>query len=915
MLLSSSAATAAAAATAAFIGSGGATPTSVGGAVPTAWWVSTQQQQQLNRQSQLHNSWCAVSSTSRLATATGGWDSSAAPLRGRRGWDAMMGAPDKEEVLLRAASPVRGMSEKPQARWQGEGPDAREEEGQDRAGNAGSSWMEALRLEKGALRRNHRFEVTIRKPLGIFMSEGEADVGAPTISEVRLGSNADKAGLRVGDRIVAASATVGNKLWTKTTLVGVESAINSRFRFSDDITFCVERTLAQDAGDDSIASRQVEVFEVELERPVPLELMQENAEGGVFVRRVLKADCEALRRIQPYDRVVAVSASLGDRMWRTNSLDGVLSALCTRIGSKVRLQFERSPEVARLIARGAGNPGVGVADLVPPPTLPPRPSMAAASLLSPPSTADLVAKGEMLLMGEPRVHAVLSQMAGALRARDPDLAISIFKLAVERGLTPDAHCCSSLIKAYGMKKQADKALEVVRMMLELGVAPDLVTLNAAMDACEKGKRPEEVLRLFREEVPRHGLVPDIFSYTVLVNMYGKRGELAEALALFEEAVACGLEPELPAYTAIIKAAVKKDDMGTALALLRRVFDSGLSPDARLYNTLLWGHTKRLEWSKAMQILRLMEAKGLVPDRLTYSYLLSCLVDCNQLEVAQSLWREMRDKGHVKPNLELYSLAVDMFAKAGDTTQAVTIFKEMRRNRVQPNLVTYTALMEAFVRAGYPMAALSISDEMRRKPGLARDVTSCVWRLKCFVELGDLEGIENLIQEMQDSGIHLNVVVYNQYLRGAMRSGRYELALQILSALFEKRLLPNLETHQCLLEMPTPSTGGAVSGLAHGDGVESQMEEAREQLVMFYHAALKLLAEQKVRARVNLYVACLHACLRTDRLDLAAEVMALRRANTLQIFQLFKKHEEKVHRWERKIDRELDARFYSNKNLV
>lgn len=69
---------------------------------------------------------------------------------------------------------------------------------------------------------------------------------------------------------MAASATVGNKLWTKTTLVGVESAINSRFRFSDDITFCIERTLLKGAGDDSISSREVDVFEVELERPVPI---------------------------------------------------------------------------------------------------------------------------------------------------------------------------------------------------------------------------------------------------------------------------------------------------------------------------------------------------------------------------------------------------------------------------------------------------------------------------------------------------------------------------------------------------------------------------------------------------------------------------------------------------------------------
>ena len=103
--------------------------------------------------------------------------------------------------------------------------------------------------------------------------------------------------------------------------------------------------------------------------------------------------------------------------------------------------------------------------------------------------------------------------------------------------------------------------------------------------------------------------------------------------------------------------------------------------------------------------------------------------------------------------------------------------------------------------------------------------------------------------------------------------------------------------------------------AEGEEEKTQMEDARGQLIMFYHAALQLLAQHKIRARVTFYVAFMHACLRTDRLDLAAEVLALRRANTLQIFQLFKKHQDTVDKWERKIDRELNKRFYFNRNLV
>jgi C-terminal processing protease CtpA/Prc len=57
------------------------------------------------------------------------------------------------------------------------------------------------------------------------------------------GGNAARGGLRVGDRIVAVSATVGSRLWKVTSLDGVQSAINSRLALHDDIVLAVERPL------------------------------------------------------------------------------------------------------------------------------------------------------------------------------------------------------------------------------------------------------------------------------------------------------------------------------------------------------------------------------------------------------------------------------------------------------------------------------------------------------------------------------------------------------------------------------------------------------------------------------------------------------------------------------------------------
>lgn len=93
----------------------------------------------------------------------------------------------------------------------------------------------------------------------------------------------------------------------------------------------------------------------------------------------------------------------------------MLSAINTRIGSTVTLQLERSPEMERLVSN------IGKSS-----------SSRGESIAGSRSRSAGNSNG-MLLMGDQRIQQVRYQMATALKERDPDRAISIYKLAVERG--------------------------------------------------------------------------------------------------------------------------------------------------------------------------------------------------------------------------------------------------------------------------------------------------------------------------------------------------------------------------------------------------------------------------------------------------------------------------------------------------
>ena len=91
-------------------------------------------------------------------------------------------------------------------------------------------------------------------------------------SSVARGGLAWTAGVRAGNVLAATSATLGSKLWPKSTLDSVRLAISSRKVMSATVDFKLRRLAAE--GEDEAAREAVEEFELALLRPIGV-----NAEG------------------------------------------------------------------------------------------------------------------------------------------------------------------------------------------------------------------------------------------------------------------------------------------------------------------------------------------------------------------------------------------------------------------------------------------------------------------------------------------------------------------------------------------------------------------------------------------------------------------------------------------------------------
>jgi hypothetical protein len=110
------------------------------------------------------------------------------------------------------------------------------------------------------------------------------------VSSVTRGGLAWQAGVRAGDVLAATSATMGSKLWPKSTLDGVRSAISSRKVISPSMDFEFRRLTLEKAEAESVQS-----FELSLSRPIGI-----NVEG----------ECHSLSFVLTCDRVLRLSLRL-----------------------------------------------------------------------------------------------------------------------------------------------------------------------------------------------------------------------------------------------------------------------------------------------------------------------------------------------------------------------------------------------------------------------------------------------------------------------------------------------------------------------------------------------------------------------------------------------------------------------------
>ncbi|XP_057424047.1 pentatricopeptide repeat-containing protein At3g59040 [Lotus japonicus] len=246
-------------------------------------------------------------------------------------------------------------------------------------------------------------------------------------------------------------------------------------------------------------------------------------------------------------------------------------------------------------------------------------------------------------------------------------------------LKPDQKMFNMMIYMYKKAGSYDKARKTFALMAERGIEQSTVTYNSLMSFETNYK---EVSNIY-DQMQRADLRPDVVSYALLINAYGKARREEEALAVFEEMLDAGVRPTRKAYNILLDAFSISGMVEQARTVFKSMRRDRFMPDLCSYTTMLSAYVNAPDMEGAEKFFKRLIQDGLEPNVVTYGALIKGYAKANDLEKVAEKYEEMLGRD-IKPNQTILTTIMDAHGKNGDFGSAVHWFKEMESTGFPPD---------------------------------------------------------------------------------------------------------------------------------------------------------------------------------------------------------------------------------------
>lgn len=311
------------------------------------------------------------------------------------------------------------------------------------------------------------------------------------------------------------------------------------------------------------------------------------------------------------------------------------------------------------------------------------------------------------------------------------IAERIFDTLMER----NSETWNLMVFEFGKGGLWKKCVGLFREMLDQGVNCDSNSLISVISSCLQ-LGTIHLGKSIHCYVIKSRLDDQVSVSNSLIDFYGKCGKLDIAKSIFGR-----IRRDIVTWNTLICAYAYKGQLSQAIALFDQMIFEGSHPNSATLVTVLSACSRIALLEKGIKIHNYIRELGFELDISLATALVDMYGKCGQLEKARDIFDSMNERDVIA-----WNVMISCYGIHGDAISALDVFKQMEKSSVRPNELTFLAILLACSHAGLTEEGKYFFYKMHEY-----SLTPTLKHYACIVDLlgksGNLQEAEDIVMSM------------------------------------------------------------------------------------------------------------------------------------------------------------------------
>ncbi|KAF8514214.1 hypothetical protein BU17DRAFT_52737 [Hysterangium stoloniferum] len=365
-----------------------------------------------------------------------------------------------------------------------------------------------------------------------------------------------------------------------------------------------------------------------------------------------------------------------------------------------------------------------------------------------------------------------------------------------QGVPLDTTCYNFLVQALAKEGLGRECVLLLDDMPNHGLRPDIETYNHVIFG-QRWHGDLGIVEELRARMQHDGLQPDSNTFQALLLCYGEKRNLEMCLRCYGEMIALSVPPTLATVRVIINLACLLEHAKLALDVADMYEVSALRKlEGSDWMSILSASTAAYFVSNVEQVLKKF---NMIPDEGQCIEMLNVAARFGHVSLAVETLQYVHNmkvplqEHHLIPILEVY-------AKNRMLAQAFAVLSMMRASDILVSSITINTLVGCMNQDIDQVDEAWSMLERLHEEGKPIDIISFNAVLSAAVQLGDLQRAVGIYKAAPDFKVTPTVETYNILLSGCVEARHQQLGDKLLSEMRDLQLLPNAKTFEEIIAL-------------------------------------------------------------------------------------------------------------------